>query len=92
MRAVNIHITPLEQHVIDFVKKMRIEQGYTQEELAMKMNLDSSFIGHVESPRRAHKYNLRHIQLLAEIFQCSPASFLPDNNEYLGKKFKKKST
>jgi hypothetical protein len=30
-----------------------------------------------ESPKKAAKYNLNHINKLAKIFNCSPQDFLP---------------
>lgn len=71
-------LTPIEQHVIDVVKKKRDEKGYSQKELAYRLDLSIGFIGDIESPKERAKYNLNHINELAKVFECSPKDFLPD--------------
>jgi transcriptional regulator with XRE-family HTH domain len=70
--------TPIEQYVIDMVKKKRTEKGYSQRELAYMLDVSIGFIGNVENPKYRAKYNLNHINSLAAIFKCSPKDFLPD--------------
>ncbi len=70
--------TPIEQFVIDTVKKKRIEKGYSQRELAYMLDVSVGFIGNTENPRYRAKYNLNHINTLAIIFKCNPKDFLPD--------------
>ena len=73
----NANLEPIEQYVIDTVRKMRIEKNVSQKELAYSLNLSIGFIGDVESPKSRAKYNLVHINRLAEYFECSPKDFLP---------------
>lgn len=47
-------------------------------ELSQKLGLSSSFVSHVESPKRRAKYNINHLNELAKIFECSPKDFWPD--------------
>ena len=70
--------SPIEQYVIDTVKRMRTEKGISQRELAYMMDVSIGFIGDVENPKYRAKYNLNHINELAKIFDCSPRDFLPD--------------
>ena len=70
--------TAIEQYVIDAVRRKRIEKGISQKELAFMLDLSIGFIGDVESTKSRAKYNLNHINKLAEIFECSPREFLPD--------------
>jgi len=67
----------LEQYVIDIVKKKRIEKGWSQKELAYRLDMSIGFIGNVENPKLRHKYKLEHLNLLAKVFECSPQDFLP---------------
>ncbi len=71
-------ITPIDQFVIDKVREMRKERGYSQRELANLLDMSYGFIGDVESPKEPAKYNLTHLNALAKIFKCSPKDFLPD--------------
>jgi transcriptional regulator with XRE-family HTH domain len=64
--------------VIDRVKKMRLENKMSQAVLATKLGLSDAFIGQIESPRSKSKYSIEQLNLLAEIFQCSPKDFLPE--------------
>ena len=53
-----------------------------------KVDLSIAFIGRVESPRTPAKWNLDHLNKLAEILNCSPREFLPDHiiKEHVRKK------
>lgn len=70
-------VTPIEQYVIDAVRKMRSKAGLTQTDLADVLKVSAGFIGKVESPKYSAKYNLSHINRLARFFKCSPKNFLP---------------
>ena len=72
--------TEIEQFVIDKVKQMRIQAGWSQADLAMHLDVTNGFIGKVESPKYDTKYNLNHINMLAKIFNCSPSVFLPNKS------------
>jgi transcriptional regulator with XRE-family HTH domain len=71
-------ISKIERYIIQKVKELRVANGMTQISLSQKLNMSDSFIGHVESPKRRDKYNLKHINALAKIFKCSPRDFLPE--------------
>jgi transcriptional regulator with XRE-family HTH domain len=75
---MNVQIDPLEQYVIDFVRKLRVENRLRQQDIADILNTSSSFIGNVENRLYPAKYNLKHINVLAGYFNLSPRSFLPD--------------
>jgi transcriptional regulator with XRE-family HTH domain len=55
-----------------------MEKGISQKELAYSLNLSIGFIGDVESSKSRAKYNLSHINKLAEYFECSPKVFFPN--------------
>lgn len=74
----NPHLEPIEQYVIDTVRRMRLEKNVSQKELAYSLNLSIGFIGDVESSKSRAKYNISHINKLAEYFECSPKDFLPE--------------
>lgn len=70
--------TAIEQYVIDVVRNKRMEKGWSQKELAYRMEVSIGFIGDVENPKYRAKYNLNHINELAKVFECSPKDFLPN--------------
>jgi len=70
--------TEIEQFVINTARFKRMQHNVSQSELAHLLNVSPGFIGKVESPKYSSKYNLNHINRLAEIFKCSPQSFLPE--------------
>jgi len=75
---VQEHISPVEQYVIDFVRKLRSDRGMTQEDIANILEVSRSYIGDIESPNARAKYNLTHINSLADYFEISPRIFLPE--------------
>lgn len=72
------NITPIDQFVIDFVKELRLKKGLTQEDIANVMSVSRSFIRNIESINSRNKYNIRHINALADYFGMSPRAFLPE--------------
>lgn len=42
------------------------------------MGLSEKFVGNVESSKTSDKYNLNHLNKIAEIFDCSIRDFFPD--------------
>lgn len=73
-----VTLDPIEQYVIDVVRRMRVERGLSQKDLAFALDLSIGFIGDIESSKERAKYNLTHINKLAKIFECSPKDFLPE--------------
>lgn len=71
-------LDPIEQHVIDKVRKLRVDGNLRQKDIAIVLNTTASFIGNVENSHCIAKYNLKHISLLAKYFGISPRDFLPD--------------
>lgn len=71
------NLTPIEQHIVDYIYKLRIEKNLTQEDIANIINVSQSFIATIENPNSRAKYNLNHINKLADHFGLSPQDFLP---------------
>lgn len=67
----------IEQYVVDYVRELRIKNNLTQEDIAHIIDVKPSFIGNVESTSNRAKYNLKHINKLADHFGLSPQDFLP---------------
>jgi transcriptional regulator with XRE-family HTH domain len=68
----------IDNYVIGKVKEMRIKHKISQAELARLMDVSEGFIGNIESPNYRAKYNIKHLNDLAIIFNCSPKDFLPE--------------
>ena len=74
----NLNISAIEQHVIDFVTELRIKRQLTQADIAVIIGVGRSFINKVEDKKERAKYNLNHIDKLADHFGLSPKDFLPE--------------
>ena len=70
--------TELDLYIINKVKELRTEAGISQAVLAIKLEVSDAFVGQIENPKHRAKYNLSHINKLAQIFNCSPKDFLPE--------------
>jgi len=75
-----IKISGIEQYVIDFVIKLRDRHNLNQEDIATILNVKRTFITNVESAKNRAKYNLSHIDKLADHFGLSPRDFLPQKS------------
>ena len=71
------NLTPIEQHVVDYIYKLRVDRDLTQEDIATIINVSQSFIATIENPSSRAKYNLNHINAIADHFGLSPQDFLP---------------
>jgi len=71
--------TEIEQFVINTAREKRMQKSISQSELAHLLDVSPGFIGKVESSNYSSKYNLNHINRLADIFKCSPRNFLPES-------------
>ena len=74
---VQDYISPIEQYVIDFVRKLRIDKELTQADIGNIIEVSRSYIGDIESPNRRGKYNMTHVNDLADYFNISPQEFFP---------------
>jgi len=70
--------TSLDLYIMNKVRELRISKGYSQAVLAVMMDVSDAFIGQVENVKGNKKYNLSHLNKLAQIFKCSPRDFLPE--------------
>ncbi len=68
----------IELYVIEKVKEMRTEKGFTQASLAEALGYSEGFIGHIENPKRRDKYNIKHLNEIAKLFGCSIRDFFPE--------------
>lgn len=67
----------IEQYVIDYVLKLRKERKLTQGDIATIIGATPAFIGNVENRKNRAKYNLKHINSLADHFGLEIWNFLP---------------
>ena len=74
----NVGKSEIEMFVISRARSLREEANLSQSELAFRLGVSNGFIGQVESMKSQSKYNLDHINRLAQIFNCSPKDFLPE--------------
>ncbi|PTQ92436.1 Cro/C1-type helix-turn-helix DNA-binding protein [Mucilaginibacter yixingensis] len=71
-------LTHIEQYVIEQVKLKRISKNISQDKLSIMMGLNEKFVSKVETTNRAEKYNINHLNKIAEILQCSIKDFFPE--------------
>ena len=57
---------------------MRIERKLSQADLSSQLDMNDSFVSHVESKSKRAKYNVNHLNMIAKIFGCSPKDFWPE--------------
>lgn len=67
----------IDLYVINKVKEKRVEKDLSQADLANELGMSVGFIGKVESSKYPSHYNIKHLNQLAKILECSPQDFLP---------------
>ncbi|KAA6326239.1 hypothetical protein EZS27_024626 [termite gut metagenome] len=68
----------IDLYTSDVLRRKRLEKEWTQQQLADYSGLSKGFINNIESNKKPDKLNVYHINLLAEVFECSPKDFLPE--------------
>ena len=71
-------IYPIDQYVIDAIRKERKRQNVSQSMLAFGIGVSKSFIGQAESPKCDINYSPNHINEIAKFLGCSPRDFMPE--------------
>ena len=71
-------LSQIEIHVIEKIKELRVQNQMSQAEFAFILDVSARFIGKVESSKMNSKYNLIHINKIANHFNVSPRIFLPE--------------
>lgn len=80
-------ITPIEQFIIDCVRELRLKRNITQKEIAQIIGVSQSFIANIERDGHKAKYNINHVNLIADHFKLSPKVFMP-SRAFQNKKLK----
>lgn len=60
--------TEYQNHIINRIRQLREERGYTQGKTASLIGISNGQIGNIESPRTPHKYTLSHIRCICKEF------------------------
>ena len=71
-------LTEIELYIIARVREIRIDRGLSQEKLSLALNKGVGFIGDREAPSKSAKYNIKNLNEMAKILNCSPKDFWPD--------------
>ncbi|WP_343614937.1 helix-turn-helix transcriptional regulator [Flavobacterium sp.] len=73
-------LTKIELYIIAEVRKIREARGMSQMDLSLKLGKAVGFIGDIEAPSKKAKYNIKHLNEIAKIFDCSPKDFWPEKS------------
>jgi ribosome-binding protein aMBF1 (putative translation factor) len=68
----------IERFVIIRVKEIRERKGLSQVSLSLAIGKSTTFISDIEAPSKKAKYNIKHLNEIAKILECSPKDFWPD--------------
>lgn len=68
----------IEQFVINKVKEIRTSKGFSQEDIARFLDTTRGFIGQIESLKHTAKYNINHLNTLADEMGVSIKDFFPE--------------
>ena len=77
MLLTGIMVSPLDKYVIEKVRQIRLKKGMSQSQLAFELGVSNGVIGKIESGKYDKRYNISHVNKLAQIFECSPKDFFP---------------
>ncbi len=79
MNNLDKNLTDFYKTIGSNVKRLREERGLTQLELSQKMNFKSvGLIGQAEIYYNKQHFSLKHIYMMASIFECKIEEFFLD--------------
>lgn len=70
--------TKFEIAIVERVRELRLEKGFSQEYIAEVLGFTKGFIGQIETPNHPSKYNFNHLNRLAKEMEVSPKAFIPE--------------
>lgn len=68
----------IEKYLIKKVKELREKKGLSQASLSLALGKSTTFISDIEAPSKKAKYNVKHLNDIAKILECSPKDLWPD--------------
>lgn len=68
----------IEKYLIKRVKELREKKGLSQVSLSLALGKSTTFISDIEAPSKKAKYNVKHLNDIAKILECSPKDFWPE--------------
>lgn len=71
-------LSEIEKYIITKVKEMRESKGLSQVSLSLSLGKSTTFISDIEAPSKKAKYNVKHLNDIAKILECSPKDFWPE--------------
>ena len=74
------NLTKIELYLIQKVREIRKDRGISQEDLSLRLGKGVGFIGDIEAPSKDAKYNVKHLNDIAKILECSPRDFWPEKS------------
>ncbi|MBC5862839.1 helix-turn-helix domain-containing protein [Flavobacterium turcicum] len=71
-------LTDIEKYLIKKVKELREKKGLSQVSLSLALGKSTTFISDIEAPSKKAKYNVKHLNDISRILECSPKDFWPE--------------
>lgn len=71
-------MTPIRKKFADNLKKIRESKGYTQEQLAEKLDISTRYIQLLESNKRCPNVKIDTLASLAKALAVKPSAFLSE--------------
>ena len=68
----------IEVYIIRKIKELREEKGISQVSLSLALGKSTTFISDIEAPSKKAKYNVKHLNDIAKLLECSPKDFWPE--------------
>lgn len=71
-------LSEIDKYIIKKVREVRESKGLSQVSLSLSLGKSTTFISDIEAPSKKVKYNVKHLNDIAKILDCSPKDFWPD--------------
>ncbi len=72
--------------IIDNLKEMRIQHGYSQQKVGALLGISDGQIGNIESPKMPHKYTLAQLSILCKEYNVKIEHLFLSDEDFLSDK------
>lgn len=74
-----------QNQIIDKIRLIRLQKGYSQNQIATIIGISSGQMGNIESPNRSHKYTLSQLSMICHEFNIGIEELFLESSDQMSK-------
>lgn len=75
--------TDYQNLIVDKIRRLRLSNSYSQQDIAVILNISNGQVGNIETPTKSHKYTLSQLSRICDEFNIEIVDLFIEKNEGL---------